>query len=68
LAVVRRPADAKGFTVLPRRWVVERPFGWWGRYRRLRRDFEPTGISSEAMVYLASIRRMLSLVTTEKAN
>src|SRR6266849_6713346 len=68
LEVVRRPADAKGFTVLPRRWVVERSFGWFGRYRRLCRDFEHTTSSSEAMVYLASIRRTLKLVTTEKSN
>lgn len=66
--VVRRPPDAKGFTVLPRRWVVERAFGWFGRYRRLCRDFEHTIVSSEAMVYLASIRRTLRLVTTEKSN
>jgi len=66
--VVRRPPETKGFTVLPRRWVVERTFGWLGRYRRLSRDFEHTVISSEAMIYLASIRRTLRLVTTEKAN
>jgi putative transposase len=66
--VVRRPPDAKGFTVLPRRWVVERSFGWFGRYRRLCRDFEHTISSSEAMVYLASIRRTLRLVTTENPN
>jgi putative transposase len=68
LEVVRRPAEAKGFTVLPRRWVVERSFGWLGRYRRLCRDFAPTTLSSEAMVYLASIRRTLRVVTTEKSN
>jgi putative transposase len=68
LEVVRRPADVKGFTVLPRRWVVERSFGWLGRYRRLCRDFEHTIVSSEAMVYLASIRRTLRVVTTEKSN
>lgn len=68
LEVVRRPPDTKGFMVLPRRWVVERTFGWLGRYRRLSRDFEHTVISSEAMVYLASIRRTLRLVTTEKGN
>ncbi len=66
--VVRRPPDVKGFTVLPRRWVVERSFGWFGRYRRLGRDYEPTTSSSEAMVYLASIRRTLRLVTTENPN
>jgi putative transposase len=68
LEVVRRPTDVKGFTLLPRRWVVERSFGWLGRYRRLCRDFEHTTVSSEAMVYLASIRRTLRGVTTEKSN
>jgi putative transposase len=59
LDVVRRPDGAKGFQVLPHRWVVERTFGWLGRYRRLARDYEHTTESSEAMVYLASIRRTL---------
>jgi len=63
LEIVLRPAKAKGWIVLPRRWVIERTFGWLGRYRRLSRDFEHTVESSEAMVYLASIRRMLKLVT-----
>jgi len=40
---------------LPHRWVVERTFGWLGRYRRLSRDFEHTVSSSEAMTYIASI-------------
>ena len=62
LDIVRRPEGAKGFQVLPRRWVVERTFGWLGRYRRLSRDFEHTVQSSEAMVYVASIRRMLKMV------
>jgi putative transposase len=59
LEVVRRPPQAKGFTVLPSRWVVERTFGWLGRFRRLSRDFEHTVASSEAMVYIASVRRLL---------
>jgi putative transposase len=62
LEVVSRPAGAKGFQVLPHRWVVERTFGWLGRYRRLARDYEHTTASSEAMTYLASIRRTLKLV------
>ena len=61
--IVSRPADAKGFEVLPRRWVVERTFGWFGRYRRLSRDFEHQVKSSEAMVYAASIHRMLRLLS-----
>ncbi len=46
---------------VPHRWVVERTFGWLGRYRRLARDYEHTVESSEAMVYLASIRRTLKV-------
>jgi len=63
LEVVRRPPDAKGFQILPRRWVVERTFGWLGRYRRLGRDYEHQILSSESMVYLASIHRMLKLLS-----
>ena len=63
LEIVRRSDDVKGFQVLPHRWVVERTFGWLGRYRRLSRDFEHTVASSEAMTYIASIRRMLKLAT-----
>ncbi len=63
LEIIRRSDKAKGFEVLPRRWVVERTFGWLGRYRRLSRDFEHTVSSSELVVYIASIRRMLKLAT-----
>lgn len=42
----------KGFQVLPRRWVVERTFGWLGRHRRLSKDYESHTRSSEAMIYL----------------
>ena len=63
LDIVLRSEDVTGFQVLPRRWVVERTFGWLGRYRRLARDFEHTCLSSEAMTYIASIRRMLKLAT-----
>jgi putative transposase len=63
LEIVRRSDNTKGFQVLPRRWVVEPTFGWLGCYRRLARDFEHTVASSEAMTYIASIRRMLKLAT-----
>ena len=63
LDIVRRSDKAKGFEVLPHRWIVERTFGWLGRYRRLARDFEHTVSSSESVVYIASIRRMLKLAT-----
>jgi putative transposase len=62
---VHRPPETKGFQLLPRRWVVERTFGWLGRYRHLGRDYEHQALSSEAMVYLASIHRMLRLLTTD---
>lgn len=64
LQIVKRPEGVKGFRVLPHRWVVERTFGWLGRYRRLARDYEHTTSSSESMVYIASIRRMLKIVAT----
>jgi Transposase DDE domain len=41
------------FTVLPRRWVVERTIAWIGRYRRLSKDYEYLPESSEAMIYVA---------------
>ncbi len=67
LDIVRRPEGTQGFVVLPRRWLVERTFGWLGRYRRLARDYEHTVPSSEAMTYLASIRRALKLATNLRA-
>lgn len=50
VTVVKRSDDVKGFAVLPRRWVVERTFGWLMRSRRLARDFERRCDSSEAMI------------------
>lgn len=40
LEVVKLPEAKKGFVLLPRRWVVERSFGWIARFRRLARDYE----------------------------
>lgn len=57
--VVRRGDTAQGFEVLPRRWVVERTFGWLMRHRRLARDYERTAASAEAWVHVAMIRLML---------
>ena len=57
--VVRRCDDVKGFKVLPRRWVVERTFGWLMKQRRLVRDYEQTESSATAMVHLAMIHIML---------
>ena len=63
LDIVRRPPGQKGWSVQPHRWLIERTFGWLGRYRRLARDYEHTVASSEAMTYLASTRRMLKLLS-----
>lgn len=57
--VVKRSDDAQGFVILPRRWVVERTFGWLMRQRRLVRDYETTETSAEAWVYIAMIRIQL---------
>ena len=59
LRTVERPADQKGFAVLPRRWVVERTFAWLSRCRRLARDYETRPQSSEALILLAMSRLML---------
>jgi transposase len=40
LHVIKRPEGERGFVLLPRRWVVERSFGWMSRFRRLARDYE----------------------------
>ena len=57
--VVKRSDDVQGFVVLPRRWVVERTFGWLMRHRRLVRDYECTESSAEAWIQLAMIRIQL---------
>lgn len=57
--VVKRSDDVKGFHVLPRRWVVERTFGWLMRQRRLVRDYETTASSAQAWIYIAMIRIQL---------
>jgi transposase len=58
LEIVKRSDDTQGFQVLPRRWVVERTFGWLIRNRRLARDYERLTGNSEAMIKLAMIRLM----------
>jgi putative transposase len=60
--VVRRPAGREGFVKQPQRYVVERTFAWLGRYRRHSRDYERYTGSSEAMIKVSSIHRMLRLL------
>jgi transposase len=54
--IIKRSDAAKGFVLLPRRWVVERTFAWLGRCRRLAKDWETSLASSTAWVHIASIR------------
>jgi transposase len=56
LQIVRRNEFAKGFTLLPRRWVVERTIAWLNRNRRLAKDFEATIESATAWVMIASVK------------
>ncbi len=56
LEIVKRSDTAKGFEVIPRRWVVERPFAWLNRCRRLAKDWEKTIASAEAWITIAHIR------------
>jgi putative transposase len=59
LQVVKRSDKEKGFKVLPKRWVVERTFGWLGRYRRLSKDYEVLPETSEALIQMAMIHVMV---------
>jgi putative transposase len=59
LEIVKKPDDQKGFAVLPRRWVVERTFAWFGFYRRLSKDYEVETRHSEAMIHLTMIHLMV---------
>ncbi len=59
VSVVLRPQERKGFVLLPKRWVVERTFGWLSWCRRLNRDHEVLPSTSETWIYLAMIRIMV---------
>ena len=59
IEIVKKPAEQRGFAVLPKRWIVERTFAWLGRYRRLSKDYEEHPGSSETMIRSAMINRML---------
>ena len=57
--VVLRPKERQGFVLLPKRWVVERTFGWLVGCRRLNKDYELLPVTAETWIYLAMIRIML---------
>ena len=67
LEIVKRPADAPGFVLLPRRWVVERTFGWLNLYRILSKDYEVLPRNSEGVVYVAMIHLMLRRLARTQA-
>jgi putative transposase len=68
LQTVLRPVGVKGFVLLPRRWVVERTFGWFGRYRRLSKDYERLTDTSETMILIAMIHRMSRYLLPESTS
>ena len=59
LEVVQKPPEQKGFVVIKKRWVVERTFAWFGKCRRLSKDYEQNPRSSEAWIRLAMIGLMV---------
>jgi transposase len=58
IEIVKRSDVAKGFVLLPRRWVVERTFAWLNRNRRLAKDVEASIASAEAWLFIASVKLM----------
>jgi transposase len=67
VTVVKRTDDVRGFVVVPRRWVVERTFGWLARHRRLVRDYERRPEHHEAMVLWATTMIMTRQLTHQTA-
>lgn len=63
MEVKQRPADAVGFVVIPKRWVVERTFGWLTWYRRLAKNYEQYLDTNESFVYIAMSHLMLRRLT-----
>jgi putative transposase len=59
LEIVKRSDQARGFEVIPKRWIVERTFAWLNRSRRLSKDYERTIESGVAMIRLAMIHLMV---------
>ena len=62
IEVVKRSGCAKGFQVLPKRWIVERTFGWLSNYRRMNRDYEHNPKSSENNIKFIVVQIMLKRI------
>jgi putative transposase len=67
LDIVSRPTGAKGFVLLPKRWVAERTFAWYGRDRRNSKDYERLTSSSEARIKISAISLMLKRLAPSAA-
>src|SRR5215217_6891100 len=65
LEIVEKDRKAKGFEVLPKRWIVERTFAWLSRHRRLSKDYERKVQTSETLIEVAMIRLMLRRLVSE---
>ena len=64
MEISERDPSMKGFQLLPRRWVIERTFAWFGNARRLSKDYEYHLQSREAMIDATTIRIMLRRLAT----
>jgi putative transposase len=65
LESVKRSDQVKGLIILPKRWIVERTFGWFGKYRRLSKDYEYRTDTSEAMLYVAMMHIMVRRIAVK---
>jgi len=63
MEVVSKPPEQKGFAVQPRRWVIERSFGWISAQRRLVRDYEVLPLHSENMIWITFLKLVLRRLT-----
>lgn len=68
LEIIKRSDAAKGFVLLPRRWVVERTFAWLNRNRRLAKDFEKLIASATAWIMVASVKLIMRRVARRQCN
>lgn len=64
LEIVPRKKRQEGFKVLPWRWIVERTFGWLGRYRRMSTEYDTLPATTETFICVAMIKLMLGRLTT----
>ncbi len=64
--VVTRPEGQRGFVVQPKRWIVERTFGWFNRQRQLSKEYDVSPETTEQWLYLASIQVMVRRLTRQR--